>query len=543
VPTTEPTATLPLSALRLPPSLRRGALPLLLGLLALAGCATNPVTGKSEIQMVSEATEIQIGQQQYAPSRQAQGGDYVTDPAVVAYVRSVGNRLAAVSDRRLPYEFTVVNDSSLNAWALPGGKIAVNRGLLTELKNEAELAAVLGHEIVHAAARHGAQQMEKSQWLQIGAAAASIGAAIYGGQELGQMVGQGATVGAAALQARYGRADELEADQYGMKYMKLAGYDLQAAVALQELFVRKYAAEQRSGGLDSLFASHPPSQERVAANRATMTQKGGPGGDLGAERYQQAIARLKRAAPAYAKYDDAQKAAATKDLARARTLVNEAIRLEPRESRFHGLLGDLDLAAKNPKAALVNFEKARALDPGYFKPQVQTGIAQYMLGNRAAAEPTLQRSMELLPNAPGAYYLGRVYEDKGNSAEAVKYYKMAAGSKSSFSQDAMARLARLDLAQNPAAYLSIQPQLDNQGRIWLTIGNRTTVPIRDVSLQVAVMDPQSGRPYQGPVRVGTGSSVIAPGKAVNLQTSLGPFNSGNVLNQVKWQVESARPTQ
>jgi hypothetical protein len=69
------------------------------------------------------------------------------------------------------------------------------------------------------------------------------------------------------------------------------------------------------------------------------------------------------------------------------------------------------------------------------------------------------------------------------------------------------------------------------------------VPIRDVSLQVAVMDPQSGRPYQGPVRVGTGSSVIAPGKAVNLQTSLGPFNSGNVLNQVKWQVESARPTQ
>ncbi len=251
MPTTEPTATLPPSALRLPPTPRRGALPLLLlVLLSLAGCATNPVTGKSEIQMVSEATEIQIGQQQYSPSRQAQGGDYVTDPAVVAYVRSVGNRLAAVSDRRLPYEFAVVNDSSMNAWALPGGKIAVNRGLLTELKNEAELAAVLGHEIVHAAARHGAAQMEKSQWLQIGAAAASIGAAIYGGQELGQMVGQGAMVGAAALQARYGRTDELEADQFGMKYMKLAGYDLQAAVSLQELFVQQVrcrAAQRRPG--------------------------------------------------------------------------------------------------------------------------------------------------------------------------------------------------------------------------------------------------------------------------------------------------------
>ena len=82
--------------------------------------------------------------------RQSQGGDYVADPKVQDYVRQVGNKLAAVSDRKLPYEFSVVNDSSANAWALPGGKIAIHRGLLTELKSEAELAAVLSHEIVHA---------------------------------------------------------------------------------------------------------------------------------------------------------------------------------------------------------------------------------------------------------------------------------------------------------------------------------------------------------------------------------------------------------
>ncbi len=149
----------------------------LLAALALAGCAANPVTGRSELHMVSEAQEIQLGQQYYPPSRQSQGGDYVTDPRVTEYVQQVGNRLAAVADRRLPYEFVVLNSGELNAWALPGGKIAVNRGLLVELKNEAELAAVLSHEIVHAAARHGAQQMEKGQLLQIGAAIASIGAA------------------------------------------------------------------------------------------------------------------------------------------------------------------------------------------------------------------------------------------------------------------------------------------------------------------------------------------------------------------------------
>ena len=189
--------------------------------------------------MVSEAQEIQIGEHYYGPSRQSQGGDYVTDPKVTAYVKQVGNKLAAVADRKLPYEFVVLNTGEPNAWALPGGKIAINRGLLIELKNEAELAAVLGHEIVHAAARHGAQQIEQGQLMQIGTAFASVAASAYGGSELGQMVGQGAPVGAQMLQAKYSRDDELEADHYGMKYMKLAGYDLQAAVSLQELFVRK----------------------------------------------------------------------------------------------------------------------------------------------------------------------------------------------------------------------------------------------------------------------------------------------------------------
>ena len=112
-------------------------------LLFLAGCAANPVTGKKEIQFVSQGKEIQIGEQQYSPGRQSQGGDYVTDPQVTQYVQQVGARLAAVADRKLPYEFVVLNNGELNAWALPGGKIAVNRGLLTELKSEAELAAVL----------------------------------------------------------------------------------------------------------------------------------------------------------------------------------------------------------------------------------------------------------------------------------------------------------------------------------------------------------------------------------------------------------------
>ncbi|MBA3030050.1 MAG: peptidase M48, partial [Desulfobacteraceae bacterium] len=91
----------------------------------LAGCATNPVTGRNELSLVSEARELQVGREQYVPSRQMQGGDYVADPQVGLYVSEVGRKLSAVSDRNLPYEFKVLNSSSPNAWALPGGKIAV----------------------------------------------------------------------------------------------------------------------------------------------------------------------------------------------------------------------------------------------------------------------------------------------------------------------------------------------------------------------------------------------------------------------------------
>ena len=122
-----------------------------------AGCATNPVTGKSELVLMSESAEIAIGTKHYRPNQQAEGGLYLMDPELTSYVNQVGARLAAVSDRPLPYEFVVLNDSIPNAWALPGGKIAINRGLLLALENEAELAAVLGHEIVHAAARHSAK--------------------------------------------------------------------------------------------------------------------------------------------------------------------------------------------------------------------------------------------------------------------------------------------------------------------------------------------------------------------------------------------------
>lgn len=181
------------------------ALILALSLLALSSaCGINPVTGKRELTLVSPQREISIGQQNYLPTQQVQGGAYLIDQSLKDYVTAVGKRLAQVSDRpKLPYEFVIINNSVPNAWALPGGKIAINRGLLLELKNEAELASVLAHEIVHAAARHGAKSMERGILLSAGVA--GIGLATQG-KDISDLIIGAASIGSGLINSQYGRS-------------------------------------------------------------------------------------------------------------------------------------------------------------------------------------------------------------------------------------------------------------------------------------------------------------------------------------------------
>ena len=150
---------------------------LLLTTLFITSCSVNPVTGQNEFLLMSKQQEITLGETNYSPSRQAQGGDYYLDSELQNYVAGVGKKLATFSAQPdLPFEFVVINNSIPNAWALPGGKIAINRGLLMYLEDEAQLAAVLSHEIVHAAARHSAAQMSRGTLLSLGVMAVGVSA-------------------------------------------------------------------------------------------------------------------------------------------------------------------------------------------------------------------------------------------------------------------------------------------------------------------------------------------------------------------------------
>ena len=510
--------------------MRRVLSVILLTAFVVSGCAVNPVTGKKELSLVSEEQELSIGKQQYSPMRQSQGGDYVVDPGVQVYVNSVGQRLVAVSDRRLPYEFKVLNNSVPNAWALPGGKIAINRGLLTELESEAELAAVLGHEIVHAAAKHGAKGIQRGMLLQGAVLAATVATREKRYANFAQL---GASIGAQLINQKHGRDAERQSDHYGMIYMSRAGYDPQGAVELQKTFVR-LSEGRRQDWLSGFFASHPPSRERVENNvrDAAALPKGG---EVGRERYRSNMARLVKSKPAYEAYEKAQKALSDGDIGEAKSLIQKAIAIEPGEGHFHSLLGDIEQRKKRFSTARRHYDKAISLNENFFYYHLQRGLVNERLKVNTAAQRDLTRSVELLPIADAFNALGNIARAGRQYDTAKQYYAKAAGHQSAAGKEAFGALVELDISDNPGKYIKTRTGVNDAGSLIAEISNTTPRDVTGLVLALQYPDPdgqvqQVDRALQG--RLGAGQKErIDLGIAVN-RAQAGQVRSGIVAARI-----------
>lgn len=404
----------------------------------LSACSVNPVTGEKELTLMSASQEVATGEQNYELYQQQQGGRYVVDPNLQQYVSEVGQKLAAVSDRQLPYEFVVLNSSVPNAWALPGGKIAINRGLLSILDDEAQLAAVLGHEIVHAAARHSARQMTQATLMQAGVMAAGIASQ---STNYGQYITMGAGLGANLWQAHYGRDQELEADRYGVEYMHKAGYDAAGAVELQQKFL-ELSQSQQSNFFNDLFASHPPSQVRVERNRELASQF--TGGTRNKSSFQQATRQLRRDEPAYQAHQNAVAAAQQNDLAGAKSHLQKAIELQPQEPLFYITRGQLQMAESDHKGAADAFRQAVRYNPEYYVGHLGLGLALKEQKQLNPARDALNKSMEVLATPIASYHLGEISLASGNQAQAREYFTFAAEASGQVGEAARAQLAKLE---------------------------------------------------------------------------------------------------
>jgi predicted Zn-dependent protease len=498
--------------------MRNFTLTLITAFVFLTGCSVNPVTGKRELVFVSSAQEIQMGKQNYAPMQQSQGGSYDVDPALTEYVQRVGNSVAAQSGVALPYEFVVLNNSVPNAWALPGGKIAINRGLLTELRSEAELAAVLGHEAVHAAARHTAKQQTRGMLMQGGVLVAAVAAK---DSDYGNLAVGGASLLAQLGLSKYGRNAELESDLYGMRYMSKAGYDPQGAVALQETFVR-LSEGRRSDWLSGLFASHPPSRERVRTNIATAATLP-PGGRLGVDEFQSAIRQTIRTKPAYDAYDEGRKALSENNIDAALVLANKALKLYNDEAHFHALRGDIRLVADKYDMAVTNYDRAINRRSDFFYYHLQRGLTRKELGQTDAAVVDLNRSLELLPTAPAHFALGNIAAERGDSATAIKHYQVVAKAGGEYGKAGGTELVKLELPTNPGAYIALGCDADANGKLVVSVRNDTSVQIGGVQVAVTFNENNATAQQQRyDIR-----GQIAPGRIASVNTGLGPFTPGS----------------
>jgi beta-barrel assembly-enhancing protease len=317
--------------------------------------------------------------------------------------------------------------------------------------------------------------------------------------------------------------------------MKIAGYDPRAAVTLQETFV-KLSAGRKQGWLDGFFASHPPSVERVSRNRDTAQQLG-EGGDLGADRYAARLAPLRQMQPAYDKYDQALVALQKKDIAGARALAGEAVRLVPREAQFHQLLGDIDLGDRRNIDSLPHYEKAMELNPGYFGSWLGAGLAQYRLGNKARAGDYLARSMALLPTAPAALYLGNLSRDAGDTAAALALYQTAATSQSGIGQEAMREAVLLDLPTHPENYVAAALRMGSDGKPLLVIQNRAAVPLGSITITPVLVNANGAAVREGrPVTV---TGPLKTGEQIAVDAGLNGVTAEQ-LQIVRLRVDSAR---
>ncbi len=220
----------------------------------VAGCSVNPATGDRQLTLISEAQEIQMGREA-DQEISAQLGLY-DDPAMQSYVSALGQALAARSERPdLPWSFKVVDDPIVNAFALPGGFIYVTRGIMAHLSSEAELAAVVGHEIGHVTGRHSVERLSKAQLANVGLGVGMVVSPRF--RQLGDL----AQMGMGLLFLKYSRDDENQADELGLRYSIRGGYD---AREMPEVFtiLKRVGDMAGAGGIPSWLATHPDPEAR-----------------------------------------------------------------------------------------------------------------------------------------------------------------------------------------------------------------------------------------------------------------------------------------
>ena len=393
----------------------------LLGVAAAAwsACATNPVTGQRQFTLTSQEREISTGTRHYPAAVAEEGGAFDLDPDLSAYVDTVGQRVARAGPQpELPYEFTVINSSKPMAFALPGGKIAITRGLLVLLENEGQLASVLGHQVVHAAAKHASRRLEHDTLKRMALGTVAIGATVVGipAFPLLAMTPRGESTSQMLVHLRYDEDEEILADRHAMDALRQAGYSAGHSVdALQVLSLRQTEIPSEKIR-KTLFESHPLSRKRTAAARIrawklaqedsavdptdpAMNPDPPPNDPPKPDHFAERTAWIRNVHHAYEAHDHGRTAYFAADYDRALFLARQATREVPQEVRFHELEGHVHMKKGDYSDAFASYDRMLALRPEDSAAWARRGLARKALGDPRGAAIDFRISLSLGPNA------------------------------------------------------------------------------------------------------------------------------------------------
>jgi predicted Zn-dependent protease len=421
------------------------------GLPFLGGCAVDPVTGKSQLMMMSRDQEIGIDRQ-HSPFQFSSDYGVTQDSNLNQYIGQVGkNMLPAVHRGDMPYNFNCVNAVYINAYAFPGGSIAVTRGILLDLDNEAELAALLGHELGHVNARHSAEQASKSQLSSLLVGGLSVLAGTQGAG-LGQLTQQLGALSQGLFLSSYSRDNEREADSLGQEYMVKAGYASTGFVGLMEML--NSLNKEHPASSQMLFATHPMSSERLqaAVQRDNTLYKKSRQNPLNRERYMDKTASLRQKKGAILKMQEGEKYLAKEAYGDAQTAFKSAIQQAKQDYTAHILMAKCMLIQKKSSQAATYANDAKQLYPGEPQGYYLAGLANLAEKKNSQAYEDFKRCDELLPGNPQlTFYKGYSLDNSGQKQAAAQnylaYLKQINYQSNTYSQHAYKRLKDWGYAQ------------------------------------------------------------------------------------------------
>lgn len=373
-----------------------------------SGCSTNPVTGEDQFLLVGPKQELQLGHSYHPNIVFMYDGEY-QDPELKRYLGTIVKRLHQVSHRPgMPVDFTIVNTSMINAFAIPG-HVYCTRGLLAEFENEAQFAAIMGHELGHVAARHTARQMTSNMLLGIGALAA--GAALED-EENAQMMITAGLLGVQVLNLSYSREQEHQADRLGAYYMALAGWDPRQAIASQRLI--EGLSDHKPNFISKYLSTHPQADDRVGEIEDLIAEKGLladahiQGDGIYAGRWQRRLAGLVADDRAFESYDHGVNALGSGDHRQALLDAEQAIAASPSQAPFFRLKGDALRAMKRYGEADTAYRRALQLDQRYIPAVAGRGELALARRDYGRAEQYFRTAVKGYPTGlPGLWGLGQ----------------------------------------------------------------------------------------------------------------------------------------